>query len=232
MRLCQSADARIWLVEGDRAKYLTGYGSIPPAKAGETVALVGANGAGKSTLLKCLLGLIYPQEGKITYYDAFEPASAEAKAKIAFLPELVSFWPEMTPLEILSLCTRESPSYEKQKEVLETVGLAARAQSRVGEFSKGMTQRLGLACLLIRDPSFLILDEPMTGLDFRAQEWLRHFLHTWRKAEKTLLISTHSLRDVEYLANRVMVLENGKIAKIGPKEEILPDLYRWREQLT
>lgn len=100
-------------------------------------------------------------------------------------------------------------------------------------FRKGITsRRLGLGCLLIRNPSFLILDEPMTGLDFRAQEWLRHFLQTWRKNEKTLLISTHSLRDVEILADHVLVLEAGKLAQSGTKEKILPELYKWREQLT
>lgn len=200
--------------------------------SGQSIALVGANGAGKSTLLKCLMGLIFPNEGKISYYGEFAPGSVESKAKVAFLPELVSFWPEMTPLEILSLCVEDHTPHEKLKETLTTVGLAERAQSRVGEFSKGMTQRLGLACLLIRNPSFLILDEPMTGLDFRAQEWLRHFLHTWRKDEKTLLISTHSLRDVEFLADHVLVLESGKVAQSGPKEKILPELYKWREQLT
>ena len=199
---------------------------------GKCIALVGANGAGKSTLLKCLMGLIFPHEGTITYFGQHAPASPEMKAKVAFLPELVSFWPEMTPLDILALCVEDHTPVERLKDVLKVVGLLERAQSRVGEFSKGMTQRLGLACLLIRNPSFLILDEPMTGLDFRAQEWLRHFLMDWRKTEKTLLISTHSLRDVEFLADHVLVLENGKLARSGTKEEILPELYRWREQLT
>ncbi len=200
--------------------------------SGQSIALVGANGAGKSTLLKCLMGLIFPNEGKITYFETAAPGSLEAKSRVAFLPELVAFWPEMTPLEILSLCVEDHTPREKLKEILTTVGLSERATSRVGEFSKGMTQRLGLACLLIRNPSFLILDEPMTGLDFRAQEWLRHFLLNWRKAEKTLLISTHSLRDVEFLADHVLVLDKGKLAQSGSKEKILPELYKWREQLT
>lgn len=200
--------------------------------SGQSIALVGANGAGKSTLLKCLMGLIFPSEGKIQYFGSAEPASLEAKNSVAFLPELVAFWPEMTPLEILALCTEEKQPQEKLKSILGTVGLQEKAQTRVGEFSKGMTQRLGLACLLIRDPKFLILDEPMTGLDFRAQEWLRHFLMSWKKAEKTLLISTHSLRDVEFLADHVIVLDKGQVAQSGPKEKILPELYKWREQLT
>ncbi|MEZ4813899.1 MAG: ATP-binding cassette domain-containing protein [Bdellovibrionota bacterium] len=200
--------------------------------SGQSVALVGANGAGKSTLLKCLMGLIFPNQGEILFFDSAMPGSLEAKAKVAFLPELVSFWPEMTPLEILALCVEDHTPREKLKETLSTVGLVDRSQSRVGEFSKGMTQRLGLACLLIRDPNFLILDEPMTGLDFRAQEWLRHFLLKWKQNEKTLLISTHSLRDVEILADHVLVLEKGKLAQSGSKEKILPELYKWREQLT
>ena len=200
--------------------------------SGETVALVGANGAGKSTLLKCLLGLIRPQEGVITFFNSFPPSAEETREWIGFLPELVGFWPEMTPIDVLNLCGSEQAAPEKIKSVLEEVGLSERARSRVGEFSKGMTQRLGLACLLLRSPKLLILDEPMTGLDFRAQEWLRHFLKEWRKAEKTLLISTHSLRDVEFLADRVFVLEQGKLLRAGNKAEILPDLYKWREQLT
>lgn len=199
---------------------------------GKCVALVGANGAGKSTLLKCLMGLIFPTEGNITYFDEHAPASPEMKSQVAFLPELVAFWPEMTPLDILALCVEDYTPAERLKNILKTVGLEDRTQTRVGEFSKGMTQRLGLACLLIRNPAFLILDEPMTGLDFRAQEWLRHFLGEWRKSEKSLLISTHSLRDVEFLADHVLVLENGKLVRSGSKEKILPELYQWREQLT
>ncbi len=197
---------------------------------GETVALVGANGAGKSTLLKCLMGLIQTQTGDIHFFKSANVASPITHEKVAFLPELVGFWPEMTALEILELCAPQKK--DDIKKVLKEVGLSERADSKVGEFSKGMTQRLGLASLLIKNPEFIILDEPMTGLDFRAQEWLRHFLKEWRKAEKTLLISTHSLRDVEYLADRVLVLDQGKLVQSGIKEKILPELYRWREQLT
>jgi ABC-2 type transport system ATP-binding protein len=199
---------------------------------GETVALVGANGAGKSTLLKCLMGLIYPQKGNIVFFEQDGPASSIARERIGFLPELVGFWPEMTPFEILSLCFQKKISKEKIKKILEEVGLAHRMHGRVGEFSKGMTQRLGLACLLLKNPSFLILDEPMTGLDFKAQEWLRQFLHDWRNKERTLLISTHSLRDVEYLADRVIVLDQGHLIKIGPKNDVLPDLYKSRDQVS
>jgi ABC-2 type transport system ATP-binding protein len=199
---------------------------------GETVALVGANGAGKSTLLKCLMGLIYPQKGNIVFFDQDGPASSIARERIGFLPELVGFWPEMTPFEILSLCFPKKTLKEKIKKILEEVGLAHRMHGRVGEFSKGMTQRLGLACLLLKNPSFLILDEPMTGLDFKAQEWLRQFLHDWRNKERTLLISTHSLRDVEYLADRVIVLDQGHLIKIGPKNDVLPDLYKSRDQVS
>jgi ABC-2 type transport system ATP-binding protein len=199
---------------------------------GETVALVGANGAGKSTLLKCLMGLIYPQNGEIVFFEQDGPASPVAREKIGFLPELVGFWPEMTPFDILSLCFQKKISKDKIKKILEEVGLAHRIYGRVGEFSKGMTQRLGLACLLLKNPSFLILDEPMTGLDFKAQEWLRQFLHDWRNKDKTLLISTHSLRDVEYLADRVIVLDQGHLIRMGPKEDILPVLYKSREQVS
>lgn len=198
---------------------------------GETVALVGANGAGKSTLLKSLLGLICPQEGEILFFEKYSPGCPETRERVGFLPELVGFWPESTPHDILSLCGKNFAP-EKIKEVLLEVGLSERANSRIGEFSKGMAQRLGLACLMLRSPRFLILDEPMTGLDFRAQEWLRHFLFEWRKKENTLLISTHSLRDVEYLADRVLVLDDGKLTRSGNKDEILPELYRWREKLT
>lgn len=199
---------------------------------GETVALVGANGAGKSTLLKCLMGLIYPQEGNILFFEKEGPASSLNRERIGFLPELVGFWPEMSPYDILSLCFQKKISKEKIKKTLEEVGLAHRIHGRVGEFSKGMTQRLGLACLLLKNPFFLILDEPMTGLDFKAQEWLRQFLHDWRNEDRTLLISTHSLRDVEYLADRVIVLDQGNLIRMGKKEDILPELYKSREQVS
>lgn len=103
--------------------------------SGQSIALVGANGAGKCTLLKCLMGLIFPNEGKISYYTDFAPGSLESKQKVAFLPELVSFWPEMTPLEILALCVEDHTPHEKLKEILTTVGLKLKPCGRI--FARG-----------------------------------------------------------------------------------------------
>ncbi|MDP2737453.1 MAG: ABC transporter ATP-binding protein, partial [Pseudorhodobacter sp.] len=147
----------------DTTQALCGVGfSVAP---GERVALLGHNGAGKSTLMKIILGLIAPDSGKVEVLGV-APGSSAARAATAYLPENVAFHPALTGLEQLRFYLRlrgENPALAMS--LLERVGLADAAKRRIGTYSKGMRQRVGLAQALIGHPRLLVLDEPTSGLD-------------------------------------------------------------------
>lgn len=196
--------------------------------AGESVALVGANGAGKSTLIKIILGLVRPTAGE---GQLFGQALGEAAGRLhlGYLPEKTAFWAELNAEEILNHYAdlRGLGGIEKRERVaklLQTMGLSVRGQRSLATYSKGMLQRVGIALALLHDPDFLILDEPMSGLDPRAQEKLRHILLSLRRRGKSLLISSHALDDVRLLCDRVIVLEMGHVVADGPTEQVLGEL--------
>lgn len=197
-------------------------------KRGESVALVGANGAGKSTLIKILLGFVRPSSGEVRLFGA-EPGDSRALERTGYLPEIPGFWGELSAAELLGELARlrglEPRRLEKRRErLLGILGLRLRGIRRMEGYSKGMLQRTGVAAALLHDPDFLILDEPMSGLDPRAQEKLRAILLKLRAAGKTLLISSHSLEDIRSLCDRVIVLEKSKRVLDGPTTEVLHEL--------
>ncbi len=197
-------------------------------RAGESVALVGANGAGKSTLIKILLGLVHPSsgEGKLM---GFELGDARGRESIGYLPELPSFWPEVSAAELLDFSFQlkgrgERADKDKVKQALKSLGLALRGYAPMAGYSKGMLQRAGVAQALILNPKLLILDEPMSGLDPRAQAKLRMILNKLHEKGVSLLISSHSLEDIRSLCGRVLVLEKSRLIDDGPTEEVLEKL--------
>ena len=197
-------------------------------KAGESVALVGANGAGKSTLIKMILGLVRPTQGAIEVYGK-APDDSSSRAKVGYLPEMPGYWGELSARELLSLIgdlRGQTPAVKTKRidQLLSALGLKLRGSRDMGGYSKGMLQRTGIAQLLIHDPDFLILDEPMSGLDPRAQEKLKQILLSLRAQGKTLLISSHALEDIRALCSRVIVLEKSKLIFDGPTEEVLQKL--------
>jgi len=205
-------------------------------KAGESVALVGANGAGKSTLIKIILGLVQPTSGSGNLHGLpFD--DAESRKKVGYLPELPGFWPELSAEELLRFIgkLRGMPAAQvktRSEQLLAALGLSVRGKRPMGAYSKGMLQRTGIAQALLADPDFVILDEPMSGLDPRAQEKLRSVLQSLRAKGKSLLISSHSLEDIRALCTRVLVLEKSKLVTDGPTEEVLKvlvDKYRSSE---
>ncbi len=195
---------------------------------GESVALVGANGAGKSTLIKIILGLVRPTAGEGSLFSLpFE--NSDARTRVGYLPEIPGFWPELSATEVLNFMgqlrnfTREGTK-NRVTQLLSALGLSRRGGRAIGGYSKGMLQRTGIAQALLHDPDFLILDEPMSGLDPRAQEKLRTILQSYRSRGKTLLISSHSLEDIRVLCTRVIVLEKSKLVLDGLTEQILKEL--------
>lgn len=187
-------------------------------KSGEAFGLLGLNGSGKTTTFKLALGLLRPTAGTISVLGV-SPSAAGAHAQIGFLPELPYFYPFLTPEESLTFYGRLSriPNNELKSKValaLERVGLAASAKRKMGEFSKGMNQRAGLAQAILHDPQLLILDEPVSGLDPLAIKQFRDLLFSLNQAGKTMIVSSHSISEIEKLCHRVGILKDGKLIRI------------------
>ncbi|MEO5667282.1 MAG: ABC transporter ATP-binding protein [Bdellovibrionota bacterium] len=195
---------------------------------GESVALVGANGAGKSTLIKILLGFVKATGGRARLFGE-EPGDPKILQRIGYLPEVPGFWGELSAEELLrelgSLRDFSASQIKKRRtRLLDILGLKLRGSRRMAGYSKGMLQRTGVAAAMLHDPDFLILDEPMSGLDPRAQEKLRALLLKLKASGKTLLISSHSLEDIRTLCDRVVVLEKSKLVLDGPTAIVLDQL--------
>ncbi len=182
--------------------------------AGECVALVGHNGAGKSSLIKLLLGLTTPTGGTIRVLgeDPAGNAAARIRRQIGYLPENVAFHPAMTGRESLDFYARlkRVPTCCND-DLLDRVGLEpATRKRRVGTYSKGMRQRLGLAQALLGDPKLLFLDEPTTGLDPALRQGFYRIIGDLRDAGTTVLLCSHALTELEGQADRVIVMNRGR----------------------
>jgi Cu-processing system ATP-binding protein len=176
---------------------------------GERVALLGHNGAGKSTLMKIILGLITLDTGEVRVVDA-APGSAAARRKVAYLPENVAFHPALTGREQIRyyLRLRGEPA-ALADELLERVGLGHAANRRIGTYSKGMRQRVGLAQALIGAPRLLVLDEPTSGLDPVSRRAFYEMLDGLAADGASILLSSHALTEVEARTDRIVILSGG-----------------------
>ena len=194
-------------------------------KPGEVVGLLGPNGSGKSTTVKMLLGLLYPTGGKVTVFGK-SPREVETKREIGYLPEESYLYKFLTAEETLNFFgSLFNISAEDRKrridQLLDMVGLAHARYRRVGEFSKGMARRIGLAQAMINDPAFLILDEPTSGLDPLGCREVKDLILALKKRGKTVLITSHLLSDVEDICDRVIILYGGKIRAEGALDDLL-----------
>jgi len=198
---------------------------------GEAFGFLGPNGSGKSTFVKSLVGLIFPTSGKGTIFGA-PIGSIEASRQIGYLPELYRYQEWLTGEEVLwlhaKLCKLEK-AYARRRidALLMDVGIGKRGRDRVKHYSKGMQQRLGLACALLNDPQLLFLDEPASALDPIGRYEVRSLLQQLRSAGKTIFLNSHLLEDVEMLCDRVALLNNGRILTQGSVEDVLQEKSRW-----
>lgn len=199
---------------------LTGVSlSVAP---GERVALLGHNGAGKSTLMKIILGLIPATSGEVTICDA-APGSHAARRAVAYLPENAAFHPALTGLEqIRHYLTLRAEDPAQAMPLLEKVGLGQAARRRIGTYSKGMRQRVGLAQALIGHPRLLVLDEPTSGLDPVSRREFYALLDDLAAQGASILLSSHALTEVEARTDRIVILSKGRLVAEGS----LPDLRR------
>ena len=176
---------------------------------GERIALLGHNGAGKSTLMKIVLGLIPYDSGGVEVLGA-SPGDRAARRQVAYLPENVAFHPALTGLEQIRtyLRLRGAPVRDAMG-LLERVGLAEAAKRRIGTYSKGMRQRVGLAQALIGQPRLLVLDEPTSGLDPVSRREFYATLDGLAAEGASILLSSHALTEVEARTDRIVILSKG-----------------------
>ncbi|MBT4530099.1 MAG: ABC transporter ATP-binding protein [Phycisphaerae bacterium] len=194
---------------------------------GELFGLLGPNGSGKSTTIKLILGLLNTTRGRLTVFGR-EPHDVAVKRFIGFLPEESYLYPYLNSTETLDYYGRlygigRKVRKRRAEELLEMVGLSQVAHRHVGEFSKGMMRRIGLAQALINDPELLILDEPTSGLDPIGTRQVKDLLIELKCRGKTILLSSHLLSDVEDVCDQMAILYGGKIHAEGTAEELLVD---------
>jgi ABC-2 type transport system ATP-binding protein len=192
---------------------------------GEIYGFLGPNGAGKTTTIKCILGLLFPDEGEIVING--QPShSIAARGQIGFLPENPYFYDYLSASELLyfsaSLFAIPAAIARDRIELLiKQVGLAGHEHLKLRKFSKGMIQRLGMAQALIQDPVCLILDEPFSGLDPIGRKEFRDLILTLKDQGKTIFFSSHILQDAEMMVDRVGIIINGRISRQGRLSEMI-----------
>jgi ABC-2 type transport system ATP-binding protein len=192
---------------------------------GEIVGLLGPNGAGKTTALRCIAGILRPTHGRILIngYDTVVD-QAKAKAGLAFVPEVPSLYELLTVdehLRFVAMCFDRLDGYEKHAaELLERYDLTEKRSELVATLSKGMRQKLSVACAFIHDANVFLFDEPMIGIDPAGAHELKQELQRARTAGCAILISTHLLDTAEKLCDRVIILARGKRIEEGTLQEL------------
>lgn len=184
------------------------------AVPGEVTALLGPNGAGKTTTLRILLGLVAPSRGTATFGGKRYDELTDPVRQVGAALEASGCHPGRTALDHLRvLATAAGLPKDAPERVLAETGLAADARRRVGGFSLGMRQRLGLAAAMLGDPAVLVLDEPTNGLDPPGVRWLRGYVRRLADEGRTVLLSSHALSEVEQTADHVLVLAGGRLLR-------------------
>lgn len=194
---------------------------------GEIFGYLGPNGAGKTTTLKCVLGLLHPNKGKIEIFG-HPHFSPKAKEKIGFLPENPYFYDYLTASEFLYFYSQlflmeKKEKEEKVRDLIQLVGLENEADIQLRKYSRGMLQRIGLAQALLNNPSLVLLDEPLGGLDPLGRKELRDVIVQLKEEGKTVFLSSHILQDIEMICDRVAIIVNGEIINQGTLHELVSE---------
>ena len=193
--------------------------------AGEVFGLLGPNGAGKTTTINLISGLLKPDAGEVFLSgERFAPGDAAVRSKIGICPQENVLWKKLTPSEQLIFLGNMydlKPSYIRQRSeiLLDELGLAAAANQMAGTLSGGMQRRLNIALALIHDPEILILDEPEAGLDPQSRVSVREYIKSLA-AEKTVVLTTHNMDEAERMADRVAIIDKGKLLVLDTPDEL------------
>ena len=196
-------------------------------RRGEIFGFLGPNGSGKTTTLLMLLGLTEPTKGWARVAE-FDPTKQAIKVKriVGYIPENIGFYDDMNAIENLQFIARlnnmpDSVSSVKIEEALESVGLKEEVEKKVSAYSRGMRQRLGIAEILIKEPCIAFLDEPTLGLDPEGTNWIiNHIRSLSRDKNITVLLSSHDLKQVQKISDRVGIMINGRMIAVGPIEKL------------
>ena len=194
-------------------------------RPGEVFGLLGPNGSGKSTTVKLILGLLYPTKGHIEVFG-HSPRHVATKSRIGYLPEESYLYRYLNSHETLDFFGNlfrlpRSDRRNRAEQLLEMVGLSQTRMRAVGEFSKGMQRRIGLAQALINDPDLVILDEPTSGLDPIGCREVKDVILALARRGKTIILSSHLLADVEDVCDRVVIYYGGKVQAMGTLKDLL-----------
>ncbi|HZT42062.1 MAG TPA: ABC transporter ATP-binding protein [Chthonomonadaceae bacterium] len=192
---------------------------------GEVFGLLGPNGAGKTTTIMMLLGNIHPTSGR-AFLLGKPVGDVKTRRRVGFLPEKFQFHDFLTATEFLNLHGKLAGMSRQERArripaVLERVGLADRARSRIREFSKGMQQRIGLAQAILHEPDLVILDEPTSALDPLGRRDVRDIIAALREEGRTVLLNSHLLSEIEMTCDRVAIIKRGQVAAQGTMQELL-----------
>ncbi len=194
-------------------------------RAGEVYGLIGPNGSGKSTTMKALLGLVAPSSGTCSIFGK-DSLKVDSRNDVGFLPENPYFYKHLTGAETLrfygKLCDMRGKALEQRiDELLELVDLRQARDRRLGGYSKGMLQRIGLAQAMIQDPRLLILDEPTAGVDPIGSRQIRDLILRLRDQGKTVFLCSHLLEQVQEVCDHVGIIFQGKMVKEGKLEDLI-----------
>src|SRR5438270_6988313 len=234
-RSADDASSEVVVAVRGRTKVFKDFWSRPKARAvdnvdfevrkGEVFGLLGPNGSGKSTTVKLILGLLYPTKGHIEVFG-HSPRHVATKARIGYLPEESYLYRYLNSRETLDFFGNlfhldKGARDNRAEQLLEMVGLSQTRMRAVGEFSKGMQRRIGLAQALINDPDLVILDEPTSGLDPIGCREVKDLIVALARRGKTVILSSHLLADVEDVCDRVVIYYGGRIQAQGTLKELL-----------
>jgi len=192
---------------------------------GQVYGLLGPNGSGKSTTMKIVLGLVSPTSGKTEIFGR-DSTEVESREDVGFLPENPYFYKYLTGQETLhfygKLCGLKGAKLtERTKELLSLVGLEHAANRRLGGYSKGMLQRIGLAQAMIQEPHLLVLDEPTAGVDPAGSREIRDLILDFKKRGITVLLCSHLLGQVQEICDRIGILNHGVLVREGPLNDLI-----------
>jgi ABC-2 type transport system ATP-binding protein len=192
---------------------------------GQVYGLLGPNGSGKSTTIKIILGLLEPTVGEVRVFGV-SSNRVEARRNVGYLPEAPYFYRYLSGRELVRfyarICGVAGPSLQARvDEVIDWVGLAGAADRRVGTYSKGMLQRIGLAQALVHDPKLIVLDEPTAGVDPVGSAEMCELILKLKQQGKTVLITSHLLAQIEDICDRVAILDRGKLIVEGSVLELI-----------
>jgi ABC-2 type transport system ATP-binding protein len=208
------------------------------AREGEILGLLGPNGAGKTTAIKLALGLLFPDAGRVRLMG--RPAEDRlARSAVGYLPETATFPDDLTGRELVELAGRlhgvpAADCRARSRDLLERVGLGAAAGRTLRKYSKGMVQRAGMARALIAAPRFVVLDEPMSGLDPIGRREFRDLILELRGQGTTVLFASHVLADAEMLCERVAILDGGRLAGVHEMGELAEErrILHWEAEVA